>query len=291
MKELTIISGKGGTGKTSLTASFAALAENKVIVDADVDAADMHLILNPSVKTESDFRGGHIARINPERCTQCGECRERCQFHAVSEDFVIDPVACEGCGVCVYFCPADAIEFPQRTCGKWFISETRNGPMVHAKLGIAEENSGLLVNLLRKQARELAEKSGAEMIIVDGPPGIGCPVISSVTGSDAVLIITEPTLSGRHDMERVKKLADFLKVPALLCINKYDLNPDMSREIESYAKENDMIFAGTVPYDRTVTAAMVARKSLVEFSDGAGASAVRRVWENVSVYLKLGVRC
>ena len=223
MKELTIISGKGGTGKTSLTSAFAGLAENKIMVDADVDAADMDLILTPTIRHEEDFKGGHYAVIRQDLCTQCGECLERCQFGAISEDFVIDKIDCEGCGVCVYFCPAEAIEFPQRTCGKWYISDTRFGGMIHAKLGIAEENSGLLVSLLRGRAREMAEEQGLDKIIVDGPPGIGCPVIASVTNSNGVLVITEPTLSGIHDMQRVRELAQFLNVPAMLCINKYDL--------------------------------------------------------------------
>ncbi|MDM8526114.1 ATP-binding protein [Desulfococcaceae bacterium HSG8] len=286
MKELTIISGKGGTGKTSLVASFAALAENKVIVDADVDAADMHLVLEPSVKREAEFMGGHTAQIRPDICNQCGECRERCQFDAVSDDFVVDSIACEGCGVCVHFCPADAIEFPRRLSGKWFVSETRNGPMIHARLGIAEENSGMLVSLLRKEARKLADKKRLEMIITDGPPGIGCPVIASVTGSDAVLIITEPTLSGLHDMKRVGELADFLKVPALLTVNKYDLNPEITRQIESFSRENHIVFTGTIPYDPAVTSAMVAKKSLVEFSDTPAALAIRNIWERVSTYMQ-----
>lgn len=281
MKELTIISGKGGTGKTSITASFASLAEKKVIVDADVDAADLHLVLSPSVREEADFRGGHIAEIDNERCTACGECMERCQFHAISSDFVIDRIACEGCGVCVHFCPEDAIRFPQRTCGKWYVSDTRYGVMVHAKLGIAEENSGMLVSMLRKEAKGIAEKQGIETIIIDGPPGIGCPVIASVTGANAVLIITEPTLSGMHDMERVGKLADFMKIPAMVCVNKYDINPEISEKIRSYAERNNITYVGSVPYDRDVTSAMVAQKPLTEFSEGDAAKAVRKVWERV----------
>jgi len=282
MKELTIISGKGGTGKTSLTASFASLAENKVMVDADVDAADMDLILIPSVKHEEDFKGGHYAVIRKDLCTECGECRERCQYGAISEDYVIDKIDCEGCGVCVHFCPVDAIEFPQRTCGKWYISDTRHGPMIHAKLGIAEENSGLLVSLLRQKAREMAEQQGLDKIIVDGPPGIGCPVIASVANSNGVLIITEPTLSGTHDMERVHQLSEFLNVPTMLCINKYDLNPRISEKMQAYAKTHNIVFVGAIPYDRDMTKAMVEQKSLVEYSDGAAAAAVKSIWEEVS---------
>jgi len=282
MKELTIISGKGGTGKTSLTAAFAGLAENKVIVDADVDAADMDLILTPTVRETDEFKGGHYAVIQPALCTECGECRQRCQYGAISENFVIDKIDCEGCGVCVYFCPADAIEFPQRTCGKWYISDTRHGALVHAKLGIAEENSGLLVSLLRQKAKEIAEQQGLGKIIVDGPPGIGCPVIASVANSNGVLIITEPTLSGIHDMQRVRELAGFLKVPAMLCINKHDLNPAMADKMRDYAQSQDMHYVGAIPYDRDMTKAMVEQQTLVEYSNGQAAQAVIEIWEKVA---------
>ncbi|HMA67212.1 MAG TPA: ATP-binding protein [Desulfosalsimonadaceae bacterium] len=282
MKELTIISGKGGTGKTSLTAAFAGLAQNKITVDADVDAADMDLILTPSVRYEEDFKGGHYAVIRQDLCTECGECRERCQYGAISEDFVIDKIDCEGCGVCVYFCPAEAIEFPQRTCGRWYISDTRHGTLVHAKLGIAEENSGLLVSLLRQKAKEIAEQEGLERIIVDGPPGIGCPVIASVTNSNGVLVITEPTLSGIHDMQRVQELAEFLNVPTMLCINKYDLNPGMAEKMQQYAQNRQIKYVGAVPYDRDMTKSMVEQKTLLEYSDGKAATAVRQIWDSVA---------
>ncbi|MFO7839910.1 MAG: ATP-binding protein [Desulfosalsimonadaceae bacterium] len=282
MKELTIISGKGGTGKTTLTAAFAGLAQSKITVDADVDAADMDLILTPTIRYEEDFKGGHYAVIRPDLCTECGECRQRCQYGAISEDFVIDKIDCEGCGVCVYFCPAEAIEFPQRTCGRWYISDTRHGTLVHAKLGIAEENSGLLVSLLRQKAREMAEQQGLEKILVDGPPGIGCPVIASVTNSNGVLVITEPTLSGIHDMQRVQELAEFLNVPTMLCINKYDLNPAMAEKIQQYAKSRRMKYVGAVPYDRDMTKSMVEQKTLLEYSDGKAARAVREMWNNIS---------
>lgn len=282
MKELTIISGKGGTGKTSLTAAFAGLAENKVMVDADVDAADMDLILTPTVRHETEFKGGHYAAIRPDLCTECGECRQRCQYGAISEDWVIDKIDCEGCGVCVYFCPENAIEFPQRTCGKWYISDTRHGTLVHAKLGIAEENSGLLVSLLRQKAKEIAGAQGLERIIVDGPPGIGCPVIASVTNSNGVLVITEPTLSGIHDMQRVRELAGFLNVPAMLCINKHDLNPAMADKMRHYADSHDMHYVGAIPYDRDMTRAMVEQKTLVEYSNGPAARAVIGIWEAVA---------
>ncbi|MFP4444675.1 MAG: ATP-binding protein [Desulfosudaceae bacterium] len=287
MKELTIISGKGGTGKTSITASFAALAKNKVIVDADVDAADLHLVIPPTVKKTTDFAGGSIAVIDPERCTECGECRQRCRFDAISEDFVVDKIACEGCGVCVYFCPVGAIDFPQQTCGQWFVSDTACGPMIHARLGIAEENSGLLVSLLRNQAKEMAESENHELLLVDGPPGIGCPVISSLTGSSAVLVITEPTLSGLHDLKRVNELARFLRVPAMACINKWDINPEMAENIRNYSRDSEMTYVGDIPYDKDMTAAMVDQMALVNFSDGPAAQAIRDVWKNVAQFMEL----
>ena len=286
MKELTIISGKGGTGKTSVVASFAAIAQNKVLADADVDAADLHLILTPAIKHEEDFKGGRTAQIDPEICTECGECLERCQFNAISPDFVVDKIDCEGCGVCVHFCPVEAIDFPQNICGKWYISDTRFGPMVHARLGIAEENSGLLVSLVRNQAKVLAEERGLDTIIVDGPPGIGCPVIASITGTSAVLIVTEPTLSGLHDLERVGGLAAHFKIPTLACVNKFDLNEEMSNQIADHCAKNRIELVGRIPYDTAVTYAMVAGKSIVEFSDGRVSDAIKDIWHRVEGFLK-----
>jgi MinD superfamily P-loop ATPase len=281
MKELTVISGKGGTGKTSLVASFAALAESKVLADADVDAADLHLILEPQVRHEEDFKGGRIARIDPETCIQCGECVNWCQFNAITPSLEVDKISCEGCGVCVHFCPVKAIALSQHACGKWYISDTRFGPMVHASLNIAEESSGLLVSLVRNQAKVLAEDRGLGTIIVDGPPGIGCPVIASITGTHAVLIVTEPTLSGLHDLERVGRLAEHFNIPTLSCINKWDINEDMSDQIAHYCAENKMELVGRIPYDTVVTRAMVAGKSVVEFSNGAVSKEIKGVWEKV----------
>jgi MinD superfamily P-loop ATPase len=286
MKELTVISGKGGTGKTSVVSSFAALAQNKVMADGDVDAADLHLILSPEIKHEEDFTGGRTAYIDPTRCTECGECLERCQFNAISPDFVVNKIDCEGCGVCVHFCPVEAIDFLQNICGKWYISETRFGPMVHAKLGIAEENSGLLVSLVRNQAKVLAEDRGLDTIIVDGPPGIGCPVIASITGTSLVLIVTEPTLSGLHDLERVGGLAAHFKIPTLACINKFDLNTEMSERVADYCAKNGIELVGHIPYDRAVTHAMVAGKSIVEFSNGNVANAMKEIWHRVEETLE-----
>lgn len=286
MKELTIISGKGGTGKTSMVASFAALAQNKVLADADVDAADLHLILAPQIEHEEDFKGGRTAQIDLRTCIECGECLDLCQFNAIGPDFVVNKIDCEGCGVCVHFCPVQAIDFPRNISGKWYISETRHGPMVYAKLGVAEENSGLLVSLVRNQAKVLAEERGLDTIIVDGPPGIGCPVIASITGTTAVLIATEPTLSGLHDLERVGGLAAHFRIPTLACVNKFDLNEEISDEIADYCARNNIELVGRIPYDTVVTRAMVADKSIVEFSDGKVSDAVKGVWHKVERFLK-----
>jgi len=285
MKELTIISGKGGTGKTSVTASFATLAPNRIVVDADVDAANLFLTLEHKIIENASFKGGSKASIDSEKCIECGDCLERCQFKAISEDFMIDPISCEGCGVCAYFCPEKAIVFEQQVCGEKFVSETPWGPMIHARLGIAEENSGLLVSQLRQEAREMAKDKKIPLIITDGPPGIGCPVIAAVSNADALLIVTEPTLSGLHDMERVKSLADQMKIPTMLCVNKADLNPKTTRRIENFAKENGIHFVGEIPFDRQVIDAMKANKSLVQFSRGPAAQAVELIWKNVQKFM------
>jgi MinD superfamily P-loop ATPase len=215
IKELVVLSGKGGTGKTSIVGALAALAPAKVLCDADVDAADLHLILNPQVQEKHDFVAGHKAAIDPEQCIQCGECLNWCRFGAISDSLVINPLLCEGCGVCYYLCPVQAVQFPDNHCGEWYLSTTRFGPMVHARLGIAEENSGKLVTLVRNEARRLAEEQGRSYILTDGPPGIGCPAISSLGGATAVLLVAEPTVSGHHDLERVAALADHFSVPVL----------------------------------------------------------------------------
>lgn len=288
MKELIIISGKGGTGKTSLVAAFAALAENKILCDADVDAADLHLIMNPSVKEHHDFQSGHEAIIDGEKCTQCGLCRDLCRWNAVRENFTIDPLDCEGCGVCVYFCPEKAIDFPTKTCGEWYVSDTRFGPMVHARLGIAEENSGKLVTQVRQEAKKLAEAKGLQLILTDGPPGVGCPVIASLGGASAVLIVTEPSVSGRHDMERVAELADFFRVPVMVCVNKADLNVDAASEIQKFSEKKNYAFLGMIPFDPVFTKAMVAGQTLLEYNTHTeAAEAVLRVWNALSAKIEL----
>lgn len=290
MKEIVIISGKGGTGKTSIVASFAALSNNAVLADCDVDAADLHLILKPKIQQENDFVGGKRARIITEKCTGCGKCSELCRFDAIMCDnrgngeqklYEVEPVSCEGCGVCVEFCPADAIAFEDAVNGRWFISETRFGPMVHAKLGIAEENSGKLVSVIRKEAKRIALEQRKELVLVDGSPGIGCPVIASITGADVVLIVTEPTMSAQHDFRRVAELAAHFNIPTLVCINKYDINEGISDEIESQARESSIKTVGRIPYDTAVTKAQLQTQSVVEYSDNSIAQNITSVWENV----------
>lgn len=285
MKELVIISGKGGTGKTSLAASFAVLAERPVIADCDVDAADLHLVLPPRIRERSEFWSGREAVIRRELCTGCGVCLERCRFGAVKLNgpgtsepvFSVDPILCEGCGVCVRFCPAKAIDFSERLCGEWMISETRCGPMVHARLGAAAENSGKLVSLVRREARRIAEEQGRSLILVDGPPGIGCPVIASVTGASRVLAVTEPTVSGEHDLERVLSLTRHFDIPASICVNKWDINPEMAARIEEAARRSGAAIAGRIRYDPSITRAQVAELAVVE-TDAPCVEDIVAVW-------------
>jgi len=282
IKELIVISGKGGTGKTSLLGAFASLAKDKVLCDADVDAADLYLILEPDIKERQVFQEGHTAEIDPDKCTECGLCRKLCRFHAISSEFIVDPIDCEGCGVCVYFCPEDAINFPIKTCGELFISETRCGPMTHARLGIAEDNSGKLVTLTRKHANDLAHKRNLNLILTDGPPGVACPVIASIAGATGVLIVTEPTLSGHHDMDRVVELANHFQIPAFVCINKYDLNVEMTEIIEAYAHDKGLPVMGRIPFDPIFTRAMVEKQTIIEYDSSSRASqAVKEIWERV----------
>jgi len=286
MKELVILSGKGGTGKTSLTAAFASLSENSVLCDADVDAADLHLLMNPGVMRRSDFMGGGVAVIDPEKCTQCGQCIDLCRFDAISQHFEVDAIDCEGCGVCVDLCPEQAIDFPTKKCGEWFLSDTRFGPLVHARLGIAEENSGKLVTLVRQEAKKFAETQNRDLIITDGPPGVGCPVIASVGGASALLVVTEPTVSGVHDMQRLLELAQHFKVPGMLCINKFDLNPNITASLEEFARDKNIPIVGKVPFDRRFTTSMVQGKTIVEYApNGQLRLAIEQIWNNICQHL------
>lgn len=287
MKELVVISGKGGAGKTSITASLAVLAKRSVIVDADVDAADMHLVLPLKETRQFSFEAGFGAVMDVSKCTECGYCREICQFSAINSKYEIDHILCEGCGVCAHFCPSGAISMKQKTCGNWFISETPFGTMMHARLFPGEESSGLLVSKLRQEARAKAEISGIDLCIIDGPPGIGCPVIASITGASLVLAVAEPTISGIHDVKRVKELAGFFRIPVVLCINKSGLNPEIETEFRKWAAVNKVPVVGEIPYDSDVTAAMMAGKTIVEHSDGKPSRAIRLLWEELKAHFEL----
>jgi MinD superfamily P-loop ATPase len=324
MKEVVVISGKGGTGKTSLSASLAVLAKRPVIADCDVDAADLHLVLAPEILERHEFRSGHEAVIRPGSCSGCGLCRTLCRFDAVHQAsgnpagdeilcrdclfcvrscpvrinavirelqgptgtelaaYWVDPTACEGCGVCVRFCPEKAIDFPERYSGEWMVSRTRSGPMVHARLATAAENSGKLVSLVRREARRIAEAEGRNLILVDGPPGLGCPVIASVTGATMVVVVTEPTVSGAHDLARVLKLAGHFKIPASVCVNKWDLNPEMTERIEEAALRSGASLAGRIRYDAGVTRAQLGEKAVVE-TETPSAEDFRAVWERLGL--------
>ncbi len=291
MKEIVVISGKGGTGKTSIVASFALLAQNAVLADCDVDAANLHLVLKPEIKSRQDFMGGKLARIVPDLCTGCGICDDLCRYDAIEEEphpnnpasslYKVKPIACEGCGVCVYFCPDSAIEFEKQKCGELFISDMRFGPMVHAKLGIAEENSGKLVALVRQHSKEIAKRKAANFIIIDGPPGLGCPVISSITGADIVLIVTEPTISGLSDLARVGKLAKHFNIPATVCINKWDINPSVAEEIYGYCGKHQIKMLGKIRYDNSFTKAQIQGITIPEYTTGILADEVKAIWDNL----------
>ena len=278
-KELVIISGKGGTGKTSLASSFATLSENKIMVDCDVDAADLHLILKPEIKKTTEFFSGKKSEIIKEKCIQCGKCIEVCRFDAISKDFIVNKIGCEGCGACFYQCPVGAINFEQTKSGDWFESDTRFCKLVHAKLGIAEENSGKLVSEIRNYARLLTHREGQNLIIVDGSPGIGCPVIASISGASLVVVITEPTLSGLHDAERVLKLTKHFHITACMCVNKFDINLKMTKNIEDFCKKENIEIVGKIPYSKDFTNAMIKEQSLIEFSpDGEISEKIKTMW-------------
>ncbi|MBN1863939.1 MAG: P-loop NTPase [Victivallales bacterium] len=290
-KEITIISGKGGTGKTTIVGAFAHLADNKILADNDVDAADLHLLLEPTVREGHDFVGGTKATIDSTKCVSCGRCAAACHFNAIRHDgpandrvgatYRIEPLACEGCGLCPMVCPFNAIQAQKNTTGRWYVSATGCGPMVHARLGIAEENSGRLVAQVRHKAALLAEELKQERIIGDGPPGTGCPVIASVSGADLVVIVTEPTVSGVHDMERVMKLAEHFQVPTVVVINKADLNTGQAKRIEEIAGAHGSRIVGRIPFDRTVNDALMAGKTVIEYGQCSAEEAIRSAWRKI----------
>lgn len=285
IKEIVVLSGKGGTGKTTVVASFAALAAAKVLADADVDAANLYLVLEPQIKQKVAFWSGQKAFVDQERCNRCNLCQEVCRFQAI-EAYTIDEVSCEGCGLCAHVCPTGAIVMQEQMAGYWFVSDTRYGPLVHAELGIAQENSGKLVALVRSQAKTLAQENNLACIITDGPPGVGCPVISSLSGADLTLLVTEPTLSGMHDLHRVLGVCRHFGVPALVAINKYDLNEENTAQLEQYCRSQDVEVAGRLPFDPAVVRAMKEGKPVVEYSANGISTALEKLWEKVEAALK-----
>ena len=284
MKEMVVLSGKGGTGKTSIVACFASLAKSKVLADCDVDAADLHLLLKPNIEEEKEFWSGRVAFIDQEKCTECGLCQELCRFGAIN-DFEVDPVSCEGCGFCYQVCPVDAITMKDSMSGHSFISQTKYGYLCHARLGIAQENSGKLVALVRQNAKLIAEREDLDYIITDGPPGIGCPVISSLSGASLALLVTEPTLSGIHDLERVIGVCRHFGVPVSVCVNKYDLNEDNTNAIESYCDREGTEVAARISFDNVMTEAIVQGLPVVEYADGKVTQQIRELWQIVSARL------
>jgi MinD superfamily P-loop ATPase len=282
MKQMTVLSGKGGTGKTTITASFAALSINAVFADCDVDASNLHLLLKPEVKETVEFKGLNLAVIDPERCTQCGLCEENCRFGAI-HDFEVDVIHCEGCKVCVQICPAQAVDFVDRVCGQAYTSETRYGPMSHARLTPGMENSGKLVSLVRQNAKRIAEEGGFNLVLVDGPPGIGCPVIASLADIDLGLVVVEPTLSGIHDLIRALGLLEHFDIEPLVCINRYDINKENTELIREFCKKEGIQMLGIVPFDPIVTEATVDGKPVVEFEPECAASrAIREMWRRLN---------
>ena len=295
MKQLVILSGKGGTGKTSVAAAFAHLAHSvpspvqAVLADADVDAANLELVLKPYKLEEHEFYGGSIAVIDGDLCQGCGNCEQVCRFEAIllpdsknGNCYRVDPIACDGCAACVYQCPEQAIHMEVQLAGHWLRSESRYGALFHAELRPAQENSGKLVTLVKQQARLSGLDAGADLVIVDGPPGIGCPVISAASGADLALIVTEPTAAGIHDMERVLQLAQHFGLPILVCINKADIYPEGLIQIQKYCEQNEVEIAGNIPFDPSVLWAMVKGEPVTVFAPEAPASQeLKRVWQRI----------
>jgi len=289
MKQLTILSGKGGTGKTTITASLAVLAKNAVLADCDVDAPDLHMLLHPEVIKTQEFKGSKLAVIDKAKCDNCGFCREKCRFDAITEAIEVDPIACEGCGVCAAICPADAITMIERVSGYAYISKTKYGFMAHALLSPGEANSGKLVTLVRQNARILSEKESSDLILIDGPPGIGCPVIASVTGVDVGLVVTEPTMSGIHDLERALQLLEHFSVTPLVCVNMYDINRDNTEKILRFCKENSIEVVGRIPFNPKVTEAMVNGKTIIEYAaESDVAKEIGNIWKTCKDSFNLG---
>ena len=281
MKEIVILSGKGGTGKTTLTASLSVLVKDKIIADCDVDAPDLHLLLSPEIKERKDFKGGTEVKINNEECIECGLCRELCKFEAISEDFIIDDFLCEGCGLCFHACPQKAIKMEIQTSGYIYLSQTRYGEFVHAQLFPGEENSGRLSAEVKNMAREIGIRKNKKYIIIDGPPGIGCPVISSLSGADLAIIITEPTQSGISDLERIIQLSQFFKIESKIIINKYDINPRISEEIEKFGYRTGIEILSKIPFSEEVVEALKNKIPVAEYSKGIVYREILKIKEKI----------
>jgi len=281
MNEIVVLSGKGGTGKTVVVGSLSALAKNKVLCDCDVDAANLHLVLQPTVRETHEFWGQKVAVIDREVCTGCGLCLDACRFDAIQE-FQVDPLSCEGCGFCLHVCPEQAVTMVDTLAGHWYVSDTRFGPLVHARLGAGQENSGKLVAVVRQKAREIAKDEGSAYILSDGPPGIGCPVISSLSGASLALIVSEPSLSAIHDLERVLAVCRHFGVRALVCINKYDLDEENSRHIEDYCRQAGIDVGAKIPFDTVVSDAITQGVPVVEFGDGMVSRRMEELWSAVA---------
>jgi MinD superfamily P-loop ATPase len=282
MKQLVIISGKGGTGKTIISGSLAVLAKNKVMVDCDVDAANLHLLLHPKIKERHEFRGGDTAYIDQKICKWCNRCLAVCRYEAISDDFVVDPISCEGCGLCSRICPENAISMEENIAGEWFISDTKYGPFVHARLGIAEENSGKLVTKIRQTAKELAEKERLDYVIIDGPPGIGCAVIASMANVDFALIVTEPTLAGMHDLQRVADLARHFGIQTKVIINKFDINLKNTEDIGKICQKRNIEVIVKLPFSEDVHHALVKGMPVVEFCQGRITKDIADLWKKIN---------
>jgi MinD superfamily P-loop ATPase len=278
IKEVVVVSGKGGTGKTSVVGALASLLTNRVAADCDVDAANLHVILNPVILEAKEFIGGKKAIIDPSRCTGCGRCREVCRFDAISEEFMVNHRSCEGCGACYILCPAGAVDFPSSRAGSCYICKDKySSPFVYAELLPGEENSGKLVAMVRNEARTLAEKNGTPLVVIDGPPGIGCPVISSMTGAHVAVVVTEPTISGLHDLERIIELAQFFKCRTGIIVNKSDINPDFCKRIEEHCTAKGVTFLGAIPYEPKITEAQIQATTILDVAPNSKASAVIRI--------------
>lgn len=286
MKEITILSGKGGTGKTSITAALASIAQNAVLCDNDVDAADLHLILKPDILETTQFEGSWIAKINQDKCTQCGICFDTCRYASIHQNdgkYQINAFQCEGCRLCERVCPEQAITSKRSDRNYWYISETRQGTMVHARMAPGEENSGKLVALIRDKAQKIAKATSMQYVINDGPPGIGCTAISSITGTNHVLLVLEPTLSGIHDAERVIHLANGFKIPISAIINKYDLNPEITSKAEEMLNSFNIPIHARIEFNKLFVEAMIAEKSIVEYApDSEITNQLKNVWETIS---------